>query len=605
MMRGWRICRKQIPMAGAGCSRPGYFNARMPVPNAVTMKIATDSRLAASFALVALLTFPASADTMTFEADRDTTFISSLANSNFGAADGISAGTLGPGARQNAVLSFDVSALNGLYASIDSITLRLTQWTGLGVTGFDSSVDVTNRLYALSTANRGWVEGTGGANGATQAGTSTWNKRLHSSTDWAGSAGLATAGVDYANTLLASNTYLKATPPVGNETIDFALSGDLTGLIGSWLEDNVTHSQANPGLLIMDPNPSNASGRNRMVYFSRNASNTGFRPRLIVNYTPLPSTPFTLKIAPNAGGPNRYDLTWPSQTGKFYDLLSSTDLSTSPSTWAVFDPDGPGGMGPLGDIPATPPTNSLGPFEFSSPARFFVLREKDATPAFSVTVQNHGVGGQNTTEAINNSLPAVLATQPDHLVIYYGLNDALWPIKLVEINAYKANLTSMVNQALAAGVKTVFLVGIHPCNMTYVAQNNPAHPEILRLQDHLAEYNAAVIEVAADTGASFIDWRARFLNESPGTSIEDAVANNADSLLLCEANSGRQDGVHLTLAGNRILGLAVAQALAPVVASGDLIVCMGDSVTYGLYMNGAGTATGDTYPGVLSSTLNP
>jgi lysophospholipase L1-like esterase len=571
------------------------------------MKIAADPRLAASCALIAFLALPASADTMSFQADRDTTFISGsvFPNSNFGGADGIPAGTLAPGALQNAILSFDVGVLNGLYASIDSITLRLVQWTGSGVTGFDSSVDVTNRVYPVSAANRGWVEGSGGANGAILAGTSTWNNRLHSSAVWAGSAGLASPSIDYANTLLATHTYLKASPPIGNEMIDFTLSGDLTGLIDTWLVDNVTHSQANPGLLIMDPTPSSAAGRNRMVYFSRNTTNPDFRPRLIVNYTPVASTPLTLKIARGSGGPNRYDFTWSSRTGKVYDLLSSTNLSTSPATWAVFDPDGPGGMAPCGDILATPPTSLLGSVESSSPARFFAVRERDGPPGFSVTVQNHGVGGQNTTEAINNSLPGVLATQPDRLVIYCGLNDALWPIKLVALDAYKANLTSMVNQALAAGVKTVFLVGIHPCNMVYVAQNNPTHPEILRLQDHLTEYHVAVAEVAAATGATFIDWRTRFIEESPGTSIEDAVANNPASLLLCEANSGLRDGIHLTMTANRLLGLRVAQALAPVVASGDLIACMGDSVTYGLYMNGAGTATGDTYPGVLSKTLNP
>jgi len=161
----------------------------------------------------------------------------------------------------------------------------------------------------------------------------------------------------------------------------------------------------------------------------------------------------------------------------------------------------------------------------------------------------------------------------------------------------------MVNQAKDAGLKSVSLVGIHPCNMHYVALNNPTHPEILRLQDHLTEYHAAVAEVAAASGAIFIDWRVRFLAESPGTTIEDAVANHPDSLLLCEANGGGGDGVHLTIGGYRFLGVAVAQALAPVIASGDTIACMGDSVTYGYQMTGAGTATGDTYPAILSRAV--
>lgn len=81
----------------------------------------------------------------------------------------------------------------------------------------------------------------------------------------------------------------------------------------------------------------------------------------------------------------------------------------------------------------------------------------------------------------------VLAANPDHLVLYFGINDALNSAKLVGLTDYRNNLTSMVNQAIAAGVRKVFLVGIHPVNAGYVASRHPSHPQLLRLQDHLAE----------------------------------------------------------------------------------------------------------------------
>ena len=201
----------------------------------------------------------------------------------------------------------------------------------------------------------------------------------------------------------------------------------------------------------------------------------------------------------------------------------------------------------------------------------------------------------------------MLANNPDHLVLYFGINDALNHAqnKLVSLPAFSANLTSMVNQAVTAGVRKVYLVGIHPVNTAYVALRHPSHPELARLQDHLTDYNAAVANVATATGAIFIDWRARFLDESPGTTIADATANDAASLLLCVANSGDDDGVHLTTAGNNFLGVRVAQALSSEVVNGDSITCMGDSITFGFAMTGAGTATGATYPAVLKTTLNP
>ena len=317
----------------------------------------------------------------------------------------------------------------------------------------------------------------------------------------------------------------------------------------------------------------------------------------------VPLVPVYFPLAITRTGAN-YDFNWPSKSGKVYDLLSSTNLSTAPAAWAVYDPDGPGGIDPYGDILATAPTNLLSAVPGSGPVRFFVVAEKDAVPAFSVTVQNSGITGNNTNEGLAR-LPTVLATNPDHLVLYFGTNDALNSAKLVSLSTFSANLTSMVNQAFAANVRKVFLVGIHPVNTAYVASRHPSHPQIARLQDHLTEYNAAVANVATATGAIFIDWRSRFLAESPGTTIEDATANHIDSLLRCMANSSDDDGVHLTAAGNNFLGVRVAQMLSSEVVNGDMITCMGDSITFGFAMTGAGTATGDTYPGVLKATLTP
>ena len=316
---------------------------------------------------------------------------------------------------------------------------------------------------------------------------------------------------------------------------------------------------------------------------------------------PLVATNFPLTITRTGAN---YDFSWPSKSGKVYDLLSSTNLSTSPATWAVYDPDGPGGNDPYSDILATASTNVLSNVPASGPARFLVVAEKDAVPAFAVTVQNSGVSGNNSNEGLAR-LATVLATNPDHLVLYFGINDALNSAKLVGLTTFKQNLTSMVNQAYVANVRKVYLVGIHPVNAAYVASRHPSHPQIARLQDHLTEYNTAVADVATATGAILIDWRSRFLAESPGTTIEDATANNIDSLLRCVANSSDNDGVHLTVAGNRFLGIKVAQVLSSEVVNGDLINCMGDSVTFGFAMTGAGTATGDCYPGVLKTTLNP
>ena len=83
---------------------------------------------------------------------------------------------------------------------------------------------------------------------------------------------------------------------------------------------------------------------------------------------------FQLVITPNG---EDYDFEWDSQTGKLYDLLSSTDLATPVASWPVYVPDGPGDADPLGDIPSAGATTTLTGVSSSDPRRFFAIREKD------------------------------------------------------------------------------------------------------------------------------------------------------------------------------------------------------------------------------------
>ena len=150
--------------------------------------------LSAALALFTLSVLPASAASVTLTATGDNTMLNGgLANDNYGNFNPISAGSVNTSyPNQISVLRFDVSALNGLYTSIDSITLRLYYFddtsTGAGTAA------VTTNVHAISAANRAWVEGNSA--GAAATGESTWNRRAHSSTTWAGSAGLGTAGTD-------------------------------------------------------------------------------------------------------------------------------------------------------------------------------------------------------------------------------------------------------------------------------------------------------------------------------------------------------------------------------------------------------------------------
>ena len=79
---------------------------------------------------------------------------------------------------------------------------------------------------------------------------------------------------------------------------------------------------------------------------------------------------FKATITPTAGILGNYDFSWNSQTGKVYDLVSSTDLATPPTSWGVWQNQT--------GIVANPPTNSL----ITVPGggdrrRFFVVIERN------------------------------------------------------------------------------------------------------------------------------------------------------------------------------------------------------------------------------------
>ena len=88
------------------------------------------------------------------------------------------------------------------------------------------------------------------------------------------------------------------------------------------------------------------------------------------------STRIPLIITPTAGSPGNYDFEWGSQTGKQYDLITSTDLATPMAEWPVYDD----GAFLYENLPATGATTTLSGVPSSDPRRFFAIREEDVPP---------------------------------------------------------------------------------------------------------------------------------------------------------------------------------------------------------------------------------
>ena len=174
----------------------------------------------------------------------------------------------------SAQLRFDATPLNGLFTSINSVTLRLTQFFSHG----DRQPAVVEAHRLLAT-NSDWNNN---GNYGTKDGVNAWA---------GGASGALVEGTDYEATILGSVTVTPSNP-VGT-TYDLVISGQAAAtLINAWL------SGSNEGLLLR-ANPPAADADNRVGFDLAE----GRAPQLIVDYTPfVPPVNVSFEVQQRASG---------------------------------------------------------------------------------------------------------------------------------------------------------------------------------------------------------------------------------------------------------------------------------------------------------------
>lgn len=212
---------------------------------------------------------------------QDATLLNGVsANHNFGSLgdqDVIYLGAFNSDTRR-ALLRFDLSSFAGLFSSVSSVKLRLTQYTA----SYGVPNPGTATVCSVSAANAGWIEGIQW--GATAApGECCWNYCNYSTNAWAGGAGLATAGIDYTRTL-ATFSYVAGQADGYQIDIDFDGSpAQLTALVSSW-----TTSGNNAGLFLREINGADYSVNRFIGFAAHQYSQASWRPHLFIGYTPFP-----------------------------------------------------------------------------------------------------------------------------------------------------------------------------------------------------------------------------------------------------------------------------------------------------------------------------
>jgi acyl-CoA thioesterase-1 len=174
----------------------------------------------------------------------------------------------------------------------------------------------------------------------------------------------------------------------------------------------------------------------------------------------------------------------------------------------------------------------------------------------NVLLQNTGVNGNTTRQALERMHYDVTFYSPDYLMIQFGMNDCnywLTDIQLPRVSpkAFVANLEEMVLRALASGTRHVFLNTNHPSlkgKFPHVSkksydQSNAEYSELVRV----AHSNM----VKDQLPVTLIDLEAAWNRK-----LHEKTVGSLDSLLLA-------DGIHLSVSGHKLY----AEVVLPVVTA--------------------------------------
>ncbi|QJB36905.1 esterase [Chitinophaga oryzae] len=214
------------------------------------------------------------------------------------------------------------------------------------------------------------------------------------------------------------------------------------------------------------------------------------------------------------------------------------------------------------------------------------------------TVINKGVGGNSTSDLLRRVEQDVVALRPDLVVLMAGTNDMVNSGKLVPYGQYTAQYRQLVQRIRQTGAKVVLMTSL-PVDTGYLFQR---HRRALYDTDPNVRIDSAcaiVREIAASEQVYCLDLHEVFVRRGEPN-------RTAASLIVNAANMGREDGIHPTAAGYRFMAAQLYDYLKKhrLLRRYRRILCFGDSITYGAFMDGAGTDTGDTYPAGLKRLLS-
>ena len=179
--------------------------------------------------------------------------------------------------------------------------------------------------------------------------------------------------------------------------------------------------------------------------------------------------------------------------------------------------------------------DSITQFGAQSPGGYVRLVESGlAAQGINVTVIPAGLSGNKSNDMLARLDKDVLSKKPTWMTLSCGVNDVMHGARGVEIEAYKTNVTAILDRCQQAGVKVVILtatqIGLPVTNAENVK---------------LADYNAFLLQTAKARNLPLADLNAAMAAEQ--ASFEKAGIKRALT----------GDGVHMNIYGNLVMAKGV------------------------------------------------
>jgi lysophospholipase L1-like esterase len=134
--------------------------------------------------------------------------------------------------------------------------------------------------------------------------------------------------------------------------------------------------------------------------------------------------------------------------------------------------------------------------------------------SITLGVQNKGICGNNTRQALERMQEDVQFEEPDILTIQFGVNDSdYWlsnrGVPVVSELAFKANLIEMIERARIFGIDHIIFHTNHCFSKDRIEINEKTHNE------NIQNYNQIIRRIANEFECELVDIHKALLNRSP------------------------------------------------------------------------------------------